>query len=101
MEVFIKDEDKKWDISYDLANQNNSLDCKDHRALIVKSLDQHDAEVRAEERKKWQDKFDELKEYIKENSITYNGFDDPNFSRNKMYVRGANVLEKITELKGE
>ena len=52
MEVYVRDEDKKWDISYDLANQNNSLDCKDHRALIVKSLDQHDLEIRADERKK-------------------------------------------------
>ena len=52
MEVFIRDEDKKWDISYDLASQNNSLDCKDHKPIIPKSLDQHDAEVRAEERKK-------------------------------------------------
>ncbi|MEG1565830.1 MAG: hypothetical protein RR342_03735 [Bacilli bacterium] len=46
MEVFIRDEETKWDISYSLADSNNSLDCKDHKPIIVKSLDQHDAEVR-------------------------------------------------------
>lgn len=46
MEVFIRDEDIKWDISYSLADSNNSLDCKDHKPIIVKSLEQHDSEIR-------------------------------------------------------
>lgn len=61
MEVFIRDEDKKWDISYDLASGNNSLDCKDHKALIVKSLDQRIAELEKENA--------ELKQKLKEENV--------------------------------
>jgi hypothetical protein len=94
MEVFVKDEDKKWDISYDLANQNNSLDCKDHKPIILKSIDHHDLEIRADERKKWQDKFDELSKFIEQpkNSIYYD---------TSLYVPTELLQQKLTELKGE
>ena len=35
MEVFIRDEDKNG-ICYDLAEKNNSLDCKDHKQNYCK-----------------------------------------------------------------
>lgn len=59
MEVYISDKDKKWDISYSLSDSNNSLDCKDHKPIIVKSLEQHDKEVKKqviEELRNWNDK---------------------------------------------
>ena len=96
MEVFIRDEDKKWDISYSLADKNNSLDCKDHKAIIVKSLDQHDAEVRnkvIDELLEWADS--KMMDWI--NSPKYR---EPHF-RGTRIIHYYDLKQKLAELEGE
>ena len=103
MEVFIRDEDKKWDISYSLADKKNSLDCKDHKPIIPKSLDQHDLEIRADERKKV---CEELEEWVYNNwYYTWkkeNRYDDEEVAIHKdLDVKSEDLRQKLTELKGE
>ena len=87
MEVFIRDEETKWDISYSLADSNNSLDCKDHKPIIVKSLDQHDAEVRKQV-------IAELEEWASYKVRDY----DTSLPRLEM-ING--FIKKLNEMKGE
>jgi len=94
MEVFIRDEDKNWDISYDLSSENNSLDCKDHKPIIVKSLDQHDLEIRANERKKVCEEFEKWVNEATE--IGDLGYEDVTH-----IILKEELVEELKELKGE
>lgn len=101
MEVFIRDEETKWDISYSLADSNNSLDCKDHKPIIVKSLDQHDAEVRKpleDEIERMGRLIDKLNnDYFKQKEISDYGMKELNNSIRQLKQERKNVIAELEE----
>ena len=96
MEVFIRDEDKKYAVVDKSQFEPYSFLLESYDKIKVKSLDQHDAEVRADERKKWQDKFEELERFLLHNSELKDDEED-----SPTIIDIEILQQKLNELKGE
>ena len=118
MEVFIKDKDKNKYESFSLigyyhtfrlgeedTGKKNCLiqdiwseDCEELPKLLVKSLEQHDLEIRADERNKVCER---LEEWIDE-TLIYNGnWDNGDRLGFGSIVVYKDLQQKLNELKGE
>ena len=95
MEVFIRDEDKKYAVVDKSQFEPYSFLLESYDKIKVKSLDQHDAEVRADERKKWQ----EIRGVGK---ISFHNSELKDDEEDSPTIIDIEILQqKLNELKGE